>query len=173
MQQSEGSAERSEWQSKQHLNLWPEPTRKRRPLPKRISPRQFRDFCRRPDPAGNPGRRRDGRAVISAVAPASFQAAMRSSFPFQIAVAPGCEHFSVPIFALAMNTRFLFIPKRTMTLAYLGLSIRMTCMSTIQRPVGGGGCEANFWSRLVKSSEPASFCSRAIPETHSFRTTSK
>ena len=93
--------------------------------------------------------------------------------PFQIAVAPGCEHFSVPIFALAMNTRFLFIPKRTMTLAYLGLSIRMTCMSTIQRPVGGGGCEANFWSRLVKSSEPASFCSRAIPETHSFRTTSK
>src|SRR5438067_868068 len=63
MQQSEGSAERSEWQSKPHLNLWPEPTRKRRPLPKRISPRQFRDFCRRLNPAGNPDRPRDGRAV--------------------------------------------------------------------------------------------------------------
>src|SRR5438045_8635434 len=145
MQQSEGSAERSEWQSKQHLNLWPEPTRKRQPLPKRISPRQFRDFCRRLNPAGNPGRRRDGRAVISAVAPASFQAAMRSSFPFQIAVAPGCENFSVPIFALGMIICFLFIPIRTMPLAYFGLSIRMTGMSIIHRLIDREECEAHYW----------------------------
>ena len=170
MQQSEGSAERSEWQSKQHLNLWPEPTRKRRPLPKRISPRQFRDFCRRLNSAGNPGRPRDGRAVISAVAHASFQAAMRSSFPSPIAVAPGCERFCAPIFALVTSTSSLFIPKRTTTRAYLGLSIRTTYMSITQRRVGGNVSGANSWSRLARSSEPGSFCSPAIPGTHSFRT---
>ena len=149
------------------------PSQERRPRTKRVGPQRFRDFCPRLNPARDPdfgGRLRDGRAVISAAAHGSFQVATRSSFPSPIAVAPGCERFSAPIFALVTSTRSLFIPKRTMTRAYLGLSIRMTCMSTTQRRVGGSASGANFWSRLDKSGEPESFCLRAILGTHSFRT---
>ncbi len=88
---------------------------------------------------------------------------MRSSFRFLIAVAPGCERFSAPIFALVTNTRSLFIPKRTTTLAFRGLFIRTICTSTTQRRVGGSVSGANFWFRLARSSELGLFCSRAIP----------
>src|SRR5215469_14010569 len=101
---------------------------------------------------------RDGRAVISAVARASFQTATRSSSRSPTAVAPGCERFSAPIFVLVTSTRSLFIPKHTTTRGYRGLSTRMICTSITQRHVGGGACEVNFWYRRVSSSGPESFC---------------
>src|SRR5207244_11503999 len=133
----------------------------RRPRTKRVGPQRFRDFCPWLNPAGDPdfgGRLRDGRAVISAVAHASFQAATRSSFRSLIAVAPGCERFSASIFAPVTNTRFLFIPKRTTTRASRGLFIRTICTSTTQRRVGGNVSGANFCTRLARSRERGLFC---------------
>ena len=149
------------------------PSQERRPRTKRVGPQRFRDFCPWLNPAGDPdfgGRLRDGRAVISAVAHVNFQAATRLSFRSPIAVAPGCEPFCAPIFALVTSTRSLFIPRRTTTRACRGLFIRMICTNTTQKRAGGNVSGANFWYRLDKSGEPESFCSRAIPGTRSFRT---
>src|SRR5207244_11892899 len=120
--------------------VWSVPSQKRRPRTRRVHPQRFRDFCPRLNPAGDPdfgGRLRDGRAVISAVALASFQAATRSSFRSLIAGALGCDRFCAPIFALVTNTRSPFIPRCTTTRACRGLSIRTICPSTLQKRVGG------------------------------------